>query len=644
MKRLNIDIETYSDRDLQKSGVYGYVDTPAFEILLFGYAVDGGEVTVVDFASGETLPADIEAALTDPSVIKVAFNAQFERVCIGHYLGVSLDPEQWRCTMVASLYLGLPGSLAAVGEVLGLEKQKLETGKDLIKLFSVPRKPTKTNPSTRVRPSDEPEKWQQFRFYNARDVETEMQIYDKIMTFPAPDFVWKQYALDQRINDNGILLDMTLVRQAISCDETTRAEYLERAQQLTGLLNPNSPLQLKEWLQGQGVEVDSLTKAEVKTMMGTATGDALEVLQLRQLLAKSSVKKYVAMENCLCSDGRAHGLFQYYGTHTGRWAGRLVQLQNLPQNKISDLKVARDLIRNGCFDAAEVLYDSVPDILSQLIRTAFVPSVDGTKQFLVADYHSIECIVGAWVSGETWKVEAYAANKDLYCATAQRMFGKPCEKHGVNSELRKYGKLMELAGSYGGGTNAMIAFGAIEMGMQEDELQPMVDKWRQANPAIVQCWWDCDAAVISAVRDKKCVQVGCLTFYTRAGILFVQLPSGRSLCYQKARIEVNDFGRDGLVYEGLNMAKKWGPIPTRGARVYENCIQAISRDLLAEAMQRLETAGYKIVMHVHDECVVEAPLDAKKEDVCRIMEEIPSWAPGLVVRADGYACEFYKKD
>lgn len=644
MKRLNIDIETYSDRDLQKSGVYAYTDTPAFQILLFGYAVDGGEVSVVDFASDEKLPQEILDALTDPAVKKIAFNAQFERVCIGHWLGKRLDPEQWRCTMVASLYLGLPGSLAGVGLVLGLEKQKLSEGKDLIRLFSVPRTPTKKNPATRVFPKDEPEKWQQFKFYNKRDIETEMQIYDKVMTFPAPDFIWDQYALDQRINDNGILLDMTFVRNAILCDETTRAKYLERAQELTGLLNPNSPLQLKEWLEGQGLNVDSLSKADVKTLMETATGDAKEVLELRQLLAKSSVKKYTAMETCLCSDGRAHGLFQYYGTHTGRWAGRLIQLQNLPQNKIKDLKVARELVRGGFFDAVELLYDSVPDILSQLIRTAFVPSHDGSKQYIVADYHSIECIVGAWVSGEKWKCDAYAADQDLYCATAEHMFGKPCEKHGINSELRKYGKLMELAGAYGGGANAMIAFGALDMGMKEEELKPMVDMWRQANPAIVQCWWDVDAAVISAVREKKLVRVGCLTFYTRAGILFVQLPSGRTLCYQKARIEMNDFGRDGLVYEGQNMQKKWAAIPTRGARVYENCIQAISRDILAEAMQRLEKAGYKIVMHVYDECVVEAPRDKKVEDVCHIMEEIPVWAPGLTVRADGYSCEFYQKD
>ena len=642
MKRINIDIETYSGEDLSKTGVYRYAGSPDFEVLLFGYAVDGGDVKVVDLKSGEQIPEEIESALSDPTITKIAFNAQFERVCLGSYLGIRLDPEQWRCTMVSSLYLGLPASLAMVGEVLGLEKQKLEAGKDLIKLFSISRKPTKSNPATRVLPWDEPEKWQQFIAYNKRDVETEMQIYDRVMRFPVPDSVWKQYALDQRINDTGIKLDMPMVQQAISCDETSRAQYLARAQELTGLLNPNSPLQLKDWLQEQGVEVDSLTKAEVKRLLETTTGDAKEVLELRQLLAKSSVKKYVAMETCTCSDGRAHGLFQFYGTHTGRWAGRLIQLQNLPQNHIPDLKVARDLLKNGCFEAIDLLYDSIPDTLSQLIRTAFIP--EEGKQFLVADYHSIECIVGAWVSGEQWKCEAYAADKDLYCATAERMFGKPCEKHGVNSDLRKYGKLMELAGSYGGGTNAMIAFGAIEMGMDESELQPMVDMWRQANPAIVQCWWDVDAAIIKAVREKKYVQVGCLSFYTRAGILFVRLPSGRELCYQRSRIEVNDFGRDGLVYDGLNMAKKWGPIPTRGARVYENCIQAISRDLLAEAMLRLEAAGFRIVMHVHDECVVEAGKDISVEEVCKIMEVIPSWAPGLTVRADGYACEFYQKD
>lgn len=642
MERLNIDIETFSDQDLNKTGVYRYASSPAFEILLFGYAVDGGEVTVIDLKSGEQIPEEIINALTDDSVLKWAFNAQFERVCIGRYLGKTLNPESWHCTMIASLYLGLPSSLAQVGSVLGLEKQKLETGKDLIKLFSVPRKPTKTNPATRVLPEDEKELWRDFVSYNKRDVETELQIYDKVMRFPVPEFIWAQYALDQRINDTGIKIDMDMVERAIECDEQSRAKYLERAQELTGLSNPNSPMQLKEWLQQQGVPVETLTKDEVKALMENCTGAPLEVLELRQLLAKSSVKKYVAMENCVGDDSRARGLFQFAGTHTLRWSGRLVQLQNLPQNHIPDLKVARDLVKNGCYEAIEFLYESIPDTLSQLIRTAFVPE-EGHK-FIVADYHSIECIVGAWVSGETWKCEAYAANKDLYCATAERMFHKKVEKHGENSDLRKYGKLMELAGSYGGGPNAMIAFGAIDMGLKEDELKPMVTAWRDANPAIVQCWWDVDAAVIKAVREKKLVQVGDISFFVRGGILFVKLPSGRCICYQKARIEKNDFDRDSLVYEGLNMQKKWGPIPTRGARVYENCIQAISRDLLAEAMQRLEKAGYKIVMHVHDECVVEVPLDAKVEDVCRIMEVIPEWAPGLTVRADGYECEFYQKD
>ena len=643
MKRLNIDIETRCFKDLSKVGVYRYADDPSFKILLFGYSIDGGEVKVVDLYSGEILPDDVMAALTDDSVIKSAFNAQFERVCIGKWLGTTLPPESWHCTMVASLYLGLPASLSQVGSVLKLTQQKLKEGADLIKLFSVPHYKKGSSEPYFVEPTDEPEKYQQFKHYNGVDVVTEMEIYDKISRFPLPDSVWKQYALDQRINDTGILLDVPMVDRAIDCDEKYSKEYLRRAQELTGLLNPNSPLQLKKWLAEQGVEAESLAKDEVSRLLSECDGDARELLELRQLMAKSSVKKYIAMENCICTDGRAHGLFQFYGTHTGRWAGRLIQLQNLPQNHIKELKEARDLLKAGNYEAIDLLFDSIPDTLSQLIRTAFVPRKG--CQFLVADYHSIECIVGAWVSRESWKVEAYASNEDLYCKTAERMFHlDKVEKNGVNGDYRKYGKLMELAGAYGGGTNAMKAFGAIEMGLEEAELQPMVDAWRAANPKIVQCWWDVDAAIIKAVRDKKKVSVGCLSFYVRAGMLFVRLPSGRELIYQKPRIEVNDFGRDGLVYEGLNMSKKWAPIATRGARVYENCIQAISRDLLAEAMQRLEKAGYTIVMHVHDECVVEADLDKNVEDVCRIMEEIPDWAPGLCVRADGYACEFYKKD
>ena len=642
MQRINIDIETYSDEDLSKVGVYKYSSSPNFEVLIIGYAIDGGEIKSIDVARGEEIPKEFTDGLLDDKVEKWAFNAQFERVCLGRMLGITLNPRSWRCTMVASLYLGLPASLAQVGEVFRFEKQKLTTGKELIKLFSVKRNPTKANPVTRIYPNDMPDKWEEFLKYNIRDVETEMEIYDKVSQFPVPVFVWEQYALDQRINDMGIKLDHEMVQKAIECDEEFHNEYLSRAQEITGLLNPNSPLQLKDFLKSKGVDVDSLAKAEVSKLLEECTGEAKEVLELRQLLSKSSVKKYVAMDNCICNDGRAHGLFQFYGTHTGRWAGRLIQLQNLPQNKLSDLEVARNLLKSGCFEGLDLLYDSVPDVLSQLVRTAFVPQ-EGS-QFIVADYHSIECIVGAWVSGEEWKCDAYAKNLDLYCKTAERMFGKPCEKHGENADLRKYGKLMELAGAYGGGPNAMKAFGATEMGLKDEELQPMVDAWRAANPNIVQCWWDVDSAVNRAVKDHELTRVGCLSFYTKAGILFVRLPSGRELCYQKARIELNDFGRDGLVYEGLNMSKKWVPIETRGARVYENCIQAISRDLLAEAMMRLEQRGFRVVMHVHDEAVCECPMDTKVETICQIMEEIPSWAPGLTVRADGYSTMFYRKE
>lgn len=478
MKRMNIDIETYSEADLSKSGVYKYVDAPGFEVLLFGYSADGGPVKVISLAEGEELPQEIKEALLDDTVLKFAFNAQFERVCLEKYLGVHLAPDAWRCTMVASLYLGIPGSFAQVGAVLGVEKKKLETGKDLIKFFSVPCKPTKTNGGrTRNLPEHDREKWQQFITYNARDVETEMEIMDKVARFPVPDFLWKQYAQDQRINDLGIELDMALVTQAIKCDEESRERYLKKAQELTGLENPNSPIQLKEWILSNGVEMETLTKAEVASVMETAIGPVKEVLELRQLLSKSSVKKYVAMETCCCSDGRAHGLLQFYGANrTGRWAGRLVQVQNLPQNHIPDLAIARNLIKSGCFEAVELLYDSIPDTLSQLIRTAFVPR-EGCK-FMVADFSAIEARVIAWLAGESWRQEVFRNNGDIYCASASQMFGVPVEKHGVNGELRQKGKIAELALGYGGGVGAMISMGAIDMGLAEEELQPIVDSWR----------------------------------------------------------------------------------------------------------------------------------------------------------------------
>ena len=644
MKRMNIDIETYSEADLSKSGVYKYVDAPGFEVLLFGYSADGGPVKVISLAEGEELPQKIKEALLDDTVLKFAFNAQFERVCLEKYLGVHLAPDAWRCTMVASLYLGLPGSLAQVGAVLGVEKKKLETGKDLIKFFSVPCKPTKTNGGrTRNLPEHDREKWQQFITYNARDVETEMDIMEKVARFPVPDFLWKQYAQDQRINDLGIELDMALVTQAIKCDEESRERYLKRAQELTGLENPNSPIQLKEWILSNGVEMETLTKAEVASVMETATGPVKEVLELRQLLSKSSVKKYVAMETCRCSDGRAHGLLQFYGANrTGRWAGRLVQVQNLPQNHIPDLAAARNLIKSGCFEAVELLYDSIPDTLSQLIRTAFVPR-EGCK-FMVADFSAIEARVIAWLAGESWRQEVFRNNGDIYCASASQMFGVPVEKHGVNGELRQKGKIAELALGYGGGVGAMISMGAIDIGLAEEELQPIVDSWRQSNPAIVKLWWDVHRCVIKAVKDKQPQTYKCLTFEYQSGMLFIGLPSGRRLAYAKPSVYRNDYDRDEIAYMGVDATKKWGKINSYGPKFVENIIQAMSRDILAEAMARLEVAGYDIVMHVHDEAVIEAPRDAVLEDACQIMSKAPDWTPGLILNAAGYECDFYQKD
>ena len=644
MKRMNIDIETYSEADLSKSGVYKYVDAPGFEVLLFGYSADGGPAKVISLAEGEELPQEIREALLDDTVLKFAFNAQFERVCLGKYLGVHLAPDAWRCTMVASLYLGLPGSLAPVGAVLGVEKQTLQTGKDLIKFFSVPCKPTKTNGGrTRNLPEHDREKWEQFITYNARDVETEMEIMDKVARFPVPDFLWKQYTQDQRINDLGIELDMALVTQAIKCDEESRNRYLKRAQELTGLENPNSPIQLKEWVLSNGVEMETLTKAEVASVMETATEPVKEVLELRLLLSKSSVKKYLAMKTCRCSDGRAHGLLQFYGANrTGRWAGRLVQVQNLPQNHIPDFAVARNLIKSGCFEAVELLYDSIPDTLSQLIRTAFVPR-EGCK-FMVADFSAIEARVIAWLAGESWRQEVFRNNGDIYCASASQMFGVPVEKHGVNGELRQKGKIAELALGYGGGVGAMISMGAIDMGLAEEELQPIVDSWRQSNPAIVKLWWDVHRCVIKAVKDKQPQTYKCLTFEYQSGMLFIGLPSGRRLAYAKSSVYRNDYDRDEIAYMGVDATKKWGKINSYGPKFVENIIQAMSRDILAEAMERLEAADYDIVMHVHDEAVIEAPRDAVLDDACRIMSKTPDWTPGLILNAAGYECEFYQKD
>ena len=643
MERLNIDIETRSLEDLAKSGVYRYVQSPGFKVLLFGVAVDGGPVTVYDLMSGDEIPEDIVAALNDPVIEKWAFNSMFERTCLSAHLGYQLKPEGWHCSMVASLYLALPGSLAMVGEVIGVEKMKLETGKELIKLFSVPKVNKKTGETYFVEPKDEPEKWEHFNAYNKRDVETEMEVFSKVSKFPVPEFVWRQFYLDQKINDTGIALDMDFVKKAIECDELCRDKYLVRAQELTGLDNPNSPMQLKEWLQSKGLETPGLAKADVLEMMKTATGDVLEVLQLRQLLSKSSVKKYVAMENCVCDDGRAHALLQYYGANrTGRWAGRLVQVQNLVANKMPDLKQARDLIKGGFFEAAEMIYDSVPDVLSQLIRTAFVPK-EGCK-FIVADFSAIEARVLAWLAGETWRMEAFKANKDIYCESATQMFGVPVEKNGINGELRKKGKVAELALGYGGSVGALTAMGALNEGLKEEELKPLVDLWRLRNPAIVKLWWDIDKEILTCLRTRSVRKYRCLIFSYESGFLFIELPSGRRLAYAKPRIIQNEFGRDEMSYEGVGTNKHWERISTYGPKAVENIIQAISRDILAEAMVRLDEAGYTITMHVHDEAVIEADKNASVDEVCKLMSITPDWAPGLILNAAGYECDFYQKD
>lgn len=644
MQTLSIDIETFSTTDLTKSGVYRYVEDNNFQILLFGYSVDHGPVRVIDLACGEKIPADILEALDNPSVIKWAFNAQFERTCLSKLVGHQLAPEGWHCTMIWAATLGLPLSLEGVGTVLGLEKQKLKEGKDLIRYFCVPCKATKVNDGrTRNYPVNDKEKWELFKSYNARDVETELAIQDKLARFPVPEYVWEQYHLDQQINDAGIALDMELVEKAIDCDKAFKKKHMDRARLLTGLDNPNSPIQLKEWLESKGVKVESLAKAAVKEMLAEADGEVEEVLQLRQLLAKSSVKKYAAMEHAVCHDGRARGLIQFYGANrTGRYSGRLVQVQNLPQNHISDLKVARNLIKTGDFDGAELLYDSVPNVLSELIRTAFVPK-PGNK-FLVADFSAIEARVIAWLAGEKWRMDVFATHGKIYEASASAMFHIPIEEIKKGSPLRQKGKIAELALGYGGSVGALTAMGALDMGVAEEELKPLVDAWRKSNPMITKLWWDVDKAAVTAIKEKKPVKLQGLIFEYVSGILFIRLPSGRRLAYVKPRLFENDFGRENISYEGVGESKKWMRIPSYGPKFVENIVQGIARDILAETMNRLVDAGYHIVMHVHDECVIEAPLDTDLETICNLMGHTPVWAQGLLLRADGYECEFYKKE
>ena len=654
MKTLSLDLETYSSVDLGKSSVYRYVESPDFDILLLGYSADGGEVQVVDLAQGEQIPTEVIDALTDERVCKWAFNAQFERVCLSRWLRRNgyplrnehyaapddpcmayLNPAGWHCTMVWSAYLGLPLSLKDVGAALGLDKQKLTEGKELIRYFCVPGKD-----GTRRMPASAPEKWATFRAYNLRDVETEMAIQERLRKYPVPEEVWSQYHLDQQINDRGIGVDRTLVRGAIDIDERSREELTARLQELTMLDNPNSVQQMKDWLAANGLQTDTLGKKQVAELLKTAPEPLKSVLVLRQQLAKSSVKKYQAMENAVCADGRVRGCFQFYGARTGRWAGRNIQLQNLPQNKMADLEQARSLVRAGDYDSVRLLYDSTPDVLSQLIRTALIPSPGRT--FFVADFSAIEARVIAWLAGEQWRQQVFAEGKDIYCASASQMFGVPVEKHGVNGHLRQKGKIAELALGYGGSVGALKAMGAIEMGLQEEELKPLVDAWRTANPMIVKLWWEVDRAVTRAVSDKTATETHGIRFTCQSGMLFITLPSGRRLAYVRPRIGENQFGGSAITYMGTNAAKQWARLESYGPKFVENIVQAISRDILCYAMQALRDCA--IVAHVHDEVILEADPGMSLEAVCERMGRTPPWAQGLLLRADGYATPFYKKD
>lgn len=646
MKTLSIDIETYSSENLAKSGVYRYAESSDFEVLLFGYSADGAPVKVVDLTAGETIPDDVRSALTDPTVTKWAFNAQFERVSLSRYLGYPtgkyLNPSSWHCTMVWVATLGLPLSLEGVGAVLGLEKQKLKEGKDLIRYFCTPSK-ARDGSLIRHYPTDAPEKWSLFKAYNLRDVETEMSIQQKLSKFPVTESEWRNYTLDQQINDRGIMLDRTLVTQAIRCDEQFKRTHMEQARTVTGLDNPNSPVQLKAWLAEKGVEADSLSKTAVADMLEKADGEVELALSLRQELAKSSVKKYTAMQTVVGSDDRARGLIQFYGANrTGRYAGRLIQVQNLPQNHLPDLDTARALVRSGNTDAVEMLYDSVPLVLSELIRTAFVPK-PGCR-FYVADFSAIEARVIAWIAGEHWRQEVFANGGDIYCASASQMFHVPVEKHGVNGHLRQKGKIAELALGYGGSVGALKAMGALNYGLQEEELKPLVDAWRLSNPHITKFWWDVDKAASTCVRERTATETHGIRFYYQSGMMFVVLPSGRRLVYVKPKMGLNRFGNESVTYEGVGEQKKWLRLESYGPKFVENIVQATARDILAEAMLRLNAAGYRIVMHVHDEAVIEAPPDTSLENICSVMGQTPTWASGLLLRADGYVCDFYKKD
>ena len=660
IESISIDIETYSDRDLKKCGVYKYAESPNAELLLFGYSINNGPVTVIDVAQGEEVPEYILKALTDDNIIKWAYNASFERIFLSVWLKRNypqyfvsysipedtvsnyLDPSAWRCSLVWGAVMGLPLSLKGIGAVLKLDEQKMSEGSDLIRYFCVPCKPTKSNGGrTRNLPEHAPEKWATFVAYNKRDVEVELSIKEKLKNFPVPEFLWDEYHLDQEINDRGIGVDMKLVTNAIAFDERSKGTISSQMKDMTDLENPNSVVQMKAWLAENGMETETLGKKAVAELMKNAPESLAQVLALRQQLAKSSVKKYQAMENAVCDDGRVRGMFQFYGANrTGRWAGRIVQLQNLPQNHMGDLAEARELVRQGDYDSVEMLYDDIPDTLSQLIRTAFIPK-PGYK-FYVADFSAIEARVIAHLAGEKWRAEVFKNGGDIYCASAEQMFHVPVKKHGVNGHLRQKGKIAELALGYGGSVGALKAMGALEMGLSEDELQPLVDAWRASNPNIVQLWWDVDTAVKTAVSMRTTSETHGIKFVWRSGMLFIYLPSGRRLCYVKPKMGQNKFGGDSITYEGVGSTKKWERLESYGPKFVENIVQAISRDLLMNAMKTLSHCF--ICGHVHDELIIECREDVSLDELCKQMARVPDWMPGILLRADGYITPWYRKD
>lgn len=645
MKKLSIDIETFSDIDLIKCGVYKYADSPAFEILLFAYSVDDGEIHIVDLVSGEELPEEIAEAIKSDTVIKTAFNAQFERVCLSKHLGILLDSSSWYCTAVQAAELSLPSSLADVGAALGLERQKMTEGKELIKYFCVPCKPTKSNGGrTRNMPWDAPDKWALFKEYCKRDVDVERQIAKKLEMYLISESEHRLYVLDQRINDRGVLVDLELARQAVKLKSIQTAVATEQAYTLTGLENPNSVAQLKAWLTENGVEIESLSKKAVAALADETDGDIQEMLHLRLLMSKTSVKKYEAVMRSVCKDNRVRGMMRFCGaSRTGRWSGNILQPQNLPQNHLPDLTLAMDIVKDGDFELLDMTFGNVPNVLSELIRTVLIPKPN--HRFIVADFSAIEARVLSWLAGEQWRLDTFRNGGDIYCASASQMFRVPVEKHGVNGHLRQKGKISELACGYGGSVGALKNMGAVEMGVPEEELQGLINDWRNANPHIVKLWTEVGNAAMKAIKEKTIVTLGKLVFMYERGILFIRLPSGRSLSYIKPRIGTNRFGGDSITYMGVGASKKWERLETFGGKLVENIVQGIARDLLASAMMNVANAGYDIVFHVHDEIIAEAP-DGKGSvnEMCMLMSINPDWADGIPLSADGYECEYYRKD